>query len=128
MMNFFKKKFQVFLFMALTLTSQNVLPERFKYKLEQFELSEITSIVVSKDSNGTHYFSASDPSGYRYTVIKGDYLGLNNGKVISINEDEIVLEEVYLNDSRGWETRLVNIKPSKDLMALQRDLKNNLKQ
>lgn len=122
MVNSLKTEFQIFLFIILVVISQNALSERFKYKLEQFGLSEITSIVVSKDSNGTYYFSASDPNGYRYTVIKGDYLGLDNGKVLSINEERIIVEETYLDGSGNWTTRLVHIQPDKDLMKLQSDL------
>ena len=125
MIGFFRGKFHAILFVALAVTSSDAFSERNKYKLEQFALNEISRILVTKHLKGFHYFTASDPDGYIYTVIEGDYLGLNSGKVISITEDEIVVEEIYLNDNGDWDSRLVQIMPSNELMELQKSIKNN---
>ncbi len=50
------------------------------------------------------------PEGAVQTVVAGNYLGQNYGKIISIDENEIVVEEQVLNSAGTWVGRDASIK------------------
>ena len=98
------KKITVLIFLNLVIVN-NASSERVRYKLETFDLSELKFSCVKKLSKEVSVLRIRDPNGYLYTVVKGDFIGLNSGRVIEINKQKVVIEEVYQNDKNGWETR-----------------------
>ena len=50
------------------------------------------------------------PEGAVQTVVVGNYLGQNYGKIVSIEESEIVVEEQVLNSAGTWVGRDASIK------------------
>ena len=80
---------------------------RPKEELEQFDLSTLRMVgTVQKDNN--IYAMIKDSNKNLYYVKKGNYMGLNYGKVISLNEGEIILEERF-KDYDKWEKRETKI-------------------
>ena len=50
------------------------------------------------------------PEGAVQTAVVGNYLGQNYGKIVSIDENEIVVEEQVLNSAGTWVERDASIK------------------
>lgn len=50
------------------------------------------------------------PEGAVQTAVVGNYMGQNYGKIISIDENEIVVEEQVLNSAGTWVGRSASIK------------------
>ncbi len=54
------------------------------------------------------------PEGAVQTAIVGNYLGQNYGKIVSIDENEIVVEEQVLNSAGTWVGRDASIRVDQD--------------
>ena len=69
--------------------------------LERFPLDSL-SIVGTIRSHGIWYALIKDPNGLVHRVTKGNYLGQNDGKIISISTGGIQLRELMPNGTGGW--------------------------
>ncbi len=90
--------------LAACLSSPSVtFAERQKHALEQFPLSELRVWrIVEGDTCGVVLAELIDPNGFVHTVKAGDYIGLQNGKVIQIAKDELVLLEIVKGEDGIW--------------------------
>lgn len=80
---------------------------RPKEELEQFDLSTLR-MVGSVNKDNITYAIIRDNNKNSYYVKKGNYMGLNYGKIITLNEGEIILEERF-KDYDKWEKRETKI-------------------
>lgn len=69
---------------------------REKGPLEKVALSQLKVTAIIRASSGNRALVA-DASGKGYVVRKGTYIGLNEGQVIAIEKDRIVIEEQVEN-------------------------------
>lgn len=76
---------------------------RAKETLEGFSLENLRYVGILKSGNKTSGFV--DVDGHVYTVSVGNYLGQNYGKIQSITEDKIVLNELIEDSSGNWVSR-----------------------
>ena len=101
---------------TLIRTSKNVgrpyvNPNRKKGALEQYSLNDINMLgVVKKDGRTSALVVTQEGSIIR--VHLGDYIGLNNGRIIKIQPDAILVGEVRPNGVGGFVqyTQTINIK------------------
>ncbi len=79
-------------------------PERRREALEQFPLDSL-SMYGTMSREGQDWALIGTPDGGTHTVTVGNYAGQQNGKIIGINEQEVVLREVVKGPSGQWEER-----------------------
>lgn len=77
-------------------------PTREKQPLEQFELSELVyrGLVVSPE--GEQYGLVQRPDGSIASVKVGDYLGVNDGRIVEITPTQINLIEIVPDSRSGF--------------------------
>ena len=75
---------------------------RTKQPLEQYELSQLTfrGMVVSPE--GQEYALLQRPDGSVASVKVGDYLGLNDGRIVEITPTQINLIEIVPDNRAGF--------------------------
>jgi len=97
-------------------------PERNRDKayLEQFALKDL-KYVGSMRVNNYAWALILDPQGKLHHLQVGDYLGLANGKIEKISEQNIAIRELIPNNQRKWENRAIE-------MPLSKAQKNNNEQ
>ncbi len=78
--------------------------ERNKEDLEKYELSAL-SMVGIMNNNGQNWAIVKSPDQSIFRVKKGNYIGTNNGKIISISESKIELQEIVKNEGKKWVER-----------------------
>ncbi len=76
-------------------------PNRPRQYLERFPLDSL-SMVGTIRTNGRWYALIKDPNGLIHRVTYGNYLGQNDGKIVSITPAEIGLREIVPNGTGGW--------------------------
>ena len=77
---------------------------RVKQFLEQFNIGSIA--MVGTLSQGSRLFGlVRDPQGGVHRVQLGDYMGLDNGKILAIDENKIELLEIVSDGTGGWVER-----------------------
>ena len=87
-------------FIALIVPTKKTLKKEEKIgTLEGYDLSEFVLAAIAKRGDA-YYALLSTPDNRSFTVIKGDIIGLNEGRVEDILEDKIVFVE-YSRDYRG---------------------------
>jgi type IV pilus assembly protein PilP len=64
--------------------------------LEQFDISQLAVVAVVWDTHEPRALIA-DPSGRPYIVAEGAEVGKNDGKVIKIDDDIVVVKETYVD-------------------------------
>jgi type IV pilus assembly protein PilP len=69
--------------------------------LERFPLDSL-SMVGTIYSHGTWYALIKDPNGLIHRVTDGDYLGQDDGKIVSISTGGVELRELLPNGTGGW--------------------------
>lgn len=76
--------------------------------LEDFSLDSLRMVgtLAQKESE---WILVKDPDGLLHRVSIGHYMGKNYGKVISINEEEVLLLELVSDKKGGWEEREASI-------------------
>lgn len=67
-----------------------------KGHLETIALSQLKVTAIIRAPSGNRALVA-DATGKGYVVRKGDYIGLNSGRIIAIEKDRIVIEEQVEN-------------------------------
>lgn len=80
---------------------------REKDELEQFDLSALRMVGTVKRDN-VIYAMIRDSNNVIYYVKKGNYMGLNYGRIVSLNDGEIILEERF-KDYDKWEKKETKI-------------------
>jgi len=78
---------------------------RVQTGLEQFPLDSIKMKGSFRDQNGILWALVVDPKQVMHTVREGHFMGQNFGKIMSISEAEIYLEEKYPDDKVCWITK-----------------------
>ena len=78
---------------------------RTKQPLEQYELSQLTfrGMVISPE--GQQYALVQRPDGSVASVKIGDYLGLNDGRIVEITPTQINLIEIVPDNRAGFVER-----------------------
>jgi len=92
---------------------QREVRERNKEELEHFELDSLRMVGTLELSNAL-WGIVQDPDGTIYRVKKGNYMGRNYGKILSISEDKIELREIVKDQQGAWEERQASIAISDD--------------
>ena len=73
---------------------------RQKETLEAFSLENMRYVGILRGNNKTSGFI--DVNGHVYTVMPGNYIGQNYGKIKTITEDKITLTELIEDSSGNW--------------------------
>ena len=77
---------------------------RTKEELESFELDSLRMVgTVIQQNTLLGLVKAADGTIHR--VLTGNYMGKNNGKIVSIKENQIELIEVITEGSHAWKER-----------------------
>lgn len=92
---------------------QREIRERNKEELEQYELDSLRLVGTLEQSSGL-WGIVQDPEGTIYRVQKGNYLGRNYGKILSVSEEKIELREIVKDVQGAWEERQASIGLSDD--------------
>lgn len=77
--------------------------------LERIALSQLRLVAIIRAPSGNKA-CVEESSGKGYIIKKGDYIGLNSGKVIQIRKDNIVIEEEIEDNLGELQTRQKEIK------------------
>lgn len=75
--------------------------KRTKEDLEKYALESLTMVGVMHNQ-GLTWGIIKAPDSAIYRVRKGNYMGLNHGKIISIKENIIDLKEIVADGMGGW--------------------------
>ncbi len=83
-------------------SSSNVKPDlaRQKERLEQYDLTSL-SMVGTLKKDGALWALISDPDGSIERIRRGNYIGRNHGKIVSLSDDKIELVEIVAS-GEGW--------------------------
>lgn len=76
--------------------------------LEKFALGEL-QMVGSLTQGHTTYALVKAPDKEIYYVTRGDYMGLDAGRVTQVSSDTIVLQETVLDSNGAWAQRRAQI-------------------
>lgn len=87
--------------------------DRKKEELESIDIERFKMVGTIKKGNGQLEAIIDYGSGSFKIVQVGNYLGKNNGKIVSINNDSIDLTEIVPNGSFRWLERPYSIKLTK---------------
>jgi type IV pilus assembly protein PilP len=79
-------------------------PNRVKQFLEQFNIGAI-AMVGTLSQGARLYGLVRDPQGGVHRVQMGDYMGMDNGKVLAIDENRIEVLEIVSDGTGGWVER-----------------------
>ena len=83
-------------------------PERRREVLEGFPLDALKMLgTLFQDDQA--WVLVSTPDGGTHRVTLGNYLGRRSGKIININEQEVLLREIVKNPTGQWEERKVTL-------------------
>lgn len=75
--------------------------KRTKEDLEKFSLDSLTMVGVMHNQ-GLTWGIIKAPDNAIYRVRKGNYMGLNHGKILSIKENKIDVREIVADGMGGW--------------------------
>ena len=89
---------------------RGVRPDRGRSRefLEQFPLDTL-SMVGTMTVGGTYYGLVQTPDTLVHRVQMGNYVGQNDGRIVSINEDEIEVIEIVADGIGGYIEREASI-------------------
>ncbi|WP_456407808.1 pilus assembly protein PilP [Thiolapillus sp.] len=83
-------------------------PNRRKEELETFPLDAL-KMVGTLDQNNAVWALVQSPDGTIHRVKSGNYLGHNDGKIVSIGEEKIDVVELIPNGSGGYLERQASL-------------------
>ena len=83
---------------------RNEIQNRNREELEKFELDSL-KMVGTLQNNDNHWGIVIDPGGIVHRVKTGNYVGLNIGKITSIEEEKIEVREIVKNNNGRYEER-----------------------
>ena len=89
---------------GLTEEMRNEIQNRNREELEGFELDSI-KMVGTLQSVDNHWGIVIDPDGVVHRVTTGNYIGLNIGKITSIEEEQIEVREIIKDNSGRYGER-----------------------
>ena len=89
---------------GLTEEMRNEIQNRNREELEGFELDSI-KMVGTLQSVDNHWGIVIDPDGVVHRVKTGNYIGLNIGKITSIEEEQIEVREIIKDNSGRYGER-----------------------
>ena len=89
---------------GLTEEMRNEIQNRNREELEGFELDSI-KMVGTLQSEDNHWGIVLDPGGVVHRVKTGNYIGLNIGKITSIEEEQIEVREIIKDNSGRYGER-----------------------
>lgn len=103
-------------FRALIPESENLLqeisdvypdPDRIPEYLEQYAVDNLQMVgTITSPINADQFFAlVRDPLGEVHRVQLGEYLGLDSGQVVALDERRIELSEIVTNGRGGWMNR-----------------------
>ena len=75
---------------------------RIKEPLEQYELSQLVFRGVVISPEGQRYALIQRPDGSVASVKVGDYLGLNDGRIVEITPTQVNLIEIVPDSRAGF--------------------------
>lgn len=78
-------------------------PDRAREELEKYTLATLKMMGVLRAREGEYWALVKAPDGIIYRVRKGNYLGTDQGKIISISEQRIELTEIIAEGNRWTE-------------------------
>ncbi|OIO54003.1 MAG: hypothetical protein COX57_13340 [Alphaproteobacteria bacterium CG_4_10_14_0_2_um_filter_63_37] len=81
-------------------------PSRPKEALEQFDLSTLKLVAVI-GRQGHRIALVRDISGRSYQVFVGNHVGINEGKVVRIGANELIILEPYVDQFGQQQERLI---------------------
>jgi type IV pilus assembly protein PilP len=73
--------------------------------LEEFSLESLVMVGTIKKDGKDLYALILDPKNAITRVVPGMYMGKNDGKIISINERKIEMQEIIPDGQDGWVER-----------------------
>ena len=85
-------------------------PGRPRTPLEKFALNQYHLVGIMLAGGDHNYALVEDPEHVGYTVHVGDYIGNQSGVVKAINENEIIVEEPYLDIFDQRQVRMVTVR------------------
>ncbi len=83
-------------------------PNRQKFDLERFGLDALQYVGLisnKRQHRGLIKIQSGESAGVIQPVYEGEYIGLNDGKVIKIDSDQITIEAIVPNSKGCWEKR-----------------------
>ena len=89
---------------GLTEEMRNEIQNRNREELEGFELDSI-KMVGTLQNEDNHWGIVLDPEGIVHRVKSGNYIGLNIGKITSIQEEQIEVREIIKDNSGRYGER-----------------------
>ena len=89
---------------GLTEEMRNEIQNRNREELEGFELDSI-KMVGTLQNEDNHWGIVIDPGGIVHRVKTGNYIGLNIGKITSIEEEQIEVREIIKDNSGRYGER-----------------------
>ncbi len=92
---------------APTATLDGVRPDitRTKEELEQYEITQLTFRGMLISPEGQQYALVQRPDGSVASVKVGDYLGINDGRIVEITPTQINLIEIVPDSRAGFVER-----------------------
>ena len=93
-----------------------LLSEMLTHNAEELERTELDSLrmVGVLEGNDNYWGIIRDPDGGVHRVQIGNYLGLNFGKILNIQEDRIDLREIVKDSQGRWEERQATLALSEE--------------
>jgi len=80
--------------------------------LEKLSLGQLKLVAIIRAPSGNKAL-VEESSGKGYVIKKGTYIGLNSGKIIKIEKDNIIIEEEIQNIQGNMEVRQIELKLQK---------------
>jgi type IV pilus assembly protein PilP len=80
--------------------------------LEKLSLGQLKLVAIIRAPSGNKAL-VEESSGKGYVIKKGTYIGLNSGKIIKIEKDNIIIEEEIQNIQGNLEVRQIELKLQK---------------
>lgn len=85
---------------------------RIKEPLESFSLDTLR-MMGTMEQGENHWVLIQDPDGLLHRLSVGNYLGLNNGRIIDLSDERIEIVEL-VPDGNGWQQRNAGIALSEE--------------
>lgn len=83
-------------FRSFILDRLNEIDSAAKGPLEQFDLSQLSVNGIVWETNRQRAL-IMDPSGHGYIIEEGDVIGKNDGRVVAIDDNVVVVREAYVD-------------------------------
>ena len=80
--------------------------------LEKLSLGQLKLVAIIRAPSGNKAL-VEESSGKGYVIKKGTYIGLNSGKIIKIEKDNIIIEEEFQDIQGNIEVRQIELKLQK---------------